>query len=211
MDKLPTSTPQTTASAASPSPQEAGSHRSCSVCRRRISQLKFDRHKVCSNCRSIVCDINQRCDECKDWSTEDMESYLKHRKSLESKSKKKENKPVENPASSTPTQSKQSLDTDIVRSIESKLSRKMSNLFETLFDNLDSLVDKKINASLSAPSRVPEPAPCGVLGGTSSDSGSRAPQVDRSPGVVPLSNQDPSPTHVMHNLGREFLSGLGSD
>ena len=62
-------------------------HRSCLGCRRRMSQLKHDPHSSCSNCRKVKCDVLVRCI---DWPQSAMEAYLKHRRVLESKSKRKD-------------------------------------------------------------------------------------------------------------------------
>ncbi|XP_064090785.1 uncharacterized protein LOC135204556 [Macrobrachium nipponense] len=37
--------------------------------------------------RKIQCNLGHRCDECRDWSTDQMQAYIKHRKALTSKSK----------------------------------------------------------------------------------------------------------------------------
>ena len=151
-----------TTSSSSTSSQEAGSHRNCSVCKKRISQYKFDRHTVCISCRPIVCDLNHRCGECNDWSTDEMENYLKHRKSLDSKGKKKDSK------ASTITQSpKQTnlVSTDMLRSLEDRLNQKFSKFFEHKLDLIDEAIGNKLTSFFSAPSKVPEPAPLGVLGG----------------------------------------------
>ena len=63
--------------------------RSCRKCHRRMSSLKYDSHTVCSECRDVMCSLESRCDECKDWSVEIMTEYLKHRKSLATKRGKK--------------------------------------------------------------------------------------------------------------------------
>ena len=57
-----------------------------------MSDLKYGHHSICVWCRQSKCDTNSRCKECADWSLQDMEDYLKHRHSLESKNKK--SKPV---------------------------------------------------------------------------------------------------------------------
>ena len=42
----------------------------------------FDHHTVCVLCRGFDCDIDCRCDECMEWSTEEMEAYVKSRQLL---------------------------------------------------------------------------------------------------------------------------------
>ena len=39
--------------------------------------------------RDVLCSVDVRCKECRDWSTESMLEYLKHKKSLVSKGKKR--------------------------------------------------------------------------------------------------------------------------
>ena len=63
--------------------------RSCIKCHRRMSSLKYDLHIVCSQCCDVVCSLTTRCEECTDLSSEVMSDYLKHKKSLATKGKKK--------------------------------------------------------------------------------------------------------------------------
>ena len=46
------------------------------------------RHSKCINCRGNECLLDNRCSECESWNVEIMSKYVKHRKSLDSKSKK---------------------------------------------------------------------------------------------------------------------------
>ena len=64
-------------------------HRSCQRCSRRMSSYKYDKHTLCLHCRDVICSVEVRCTECSSWSTDLMKEYLKHRKSLVSKGKKK--------------------------------------------------------------------------------------------------------------------------
>ena len=68
-------------------PQYTGSHWSCMVWKKRMSTLKYDSHIVCSTCWDIRCDLEYRSQECRSWSDEQMQEYLRHGKSLESKEK----------------------------------------------------------------------------------------------------------------------------
>ena len=58
--------------------------RQCQQCHRRISKLVYDRHAFCTRCRGVECSVDSRCEECADWSREEMEVYVKHRRSLKS-------------------------------------------------------------------------------------------------------------------------------
>ena len=56
-----------------------------------------DRHTVCITCRGFDCDINNCCEECLEWSEDDIVAYAKYRKSLksrESSSKQKSKIPL---------------------------------------------------------------------------------------------------------------------
>ena len=59
--------------------------RKCSSCPRRMSKKSADRHTICISCRGFDCDINNRCEECLEWSEDDIIRYAKYRKSLKSR------------------------------------------------------------------------------------------------------------------------------
>ena len=59
--------------------------RKCSSCPRRMSKKSSDRHTVCISCRGFDCDLNNRCEECLEWSEDDIIAYAKYRKSLKSR------------------------------------------------------------------------------------------------------------------------------
>ena len=87
---MASTTPTTTAtSTASPSLMDSSALRSCGKCHHRMSSLKHDLHTVCSQCREVVCSVTTCCDECHAWSIDTMTDYLKHKKSLATKSKRK--------------------------------------------------------------------------------------------------------------------------
>ena len=54
-----------------------------------MSSLKHDQHTICSQYRDIVCSLTTRCDECRSWSNDTMADYVRHKKSLATKSMKK--------------------------------------------------------------------------------------------------------------------------
>ena len=90
LDMASSSAPTTTAlSAASPVPMDSSASRSCTKCHRRMSSLKYDQHTICAQCRDVVCNMTTRCAECSTWFNKTMTDYLKHEKSLATKSKKK--------------------------------------------------------------------------------------------------------------------------
>ena len=59
--------------------------RKCSSCPRRMSNKSADRHTLCVSCRGFDCDLNNRCEECLEWSEEEVLKYAKYRKSLKSR------------------------------------------------------------------------------------------------------------------------------
>ena len=82
-------TTTTASSAASLTPVDSSASRSCIKCHQRMSSLKYDQHTICTQCRDVLCNLTNRCAECRDWSNDIMNDYLKHKKSLPTKSKKK--------------------------------------------------------------------------------------------------------------------------
>ena len=74
--------------------------RSYMKCHGRMSSFSLDRHLFCTKCCGSECAVSSRCDECFSWTKEEMEGYVKLRKSLTSKSKK--NKSSSRSSSSPP-------------------------------------------------------------------------------------------------------------
>ena len=80
--------------------------RKCIACPRRMSKKSADRHTLCVNCRGCDCDVNNRCEECLEWSEEEVVKYAKYRKSLksrESSSRSKTSLPAPPPTTSGPS------------------------------------------------------------------------------------------------------------
>ena len=67
--------------------------RSCTKCHGRMSSFSLDKHLFCTICRGSECCMNSRCDECMQWTKEEMEKYVKLCKSLSSKSKRSKSSP----------------------------------------------------------------------------------------------------------------------
>ena len=59
--------------------------RKCSSCPRRMSNKSAARHTICISCGGFDCDINNRCEECLEWSEDVLIKYAKYRKSLKSR------------------------------------------------------------------------------------------------------------------------------
>ena len=73
---LPPSTGSTSSSV--PLSGESSAYRNCPKCHKRMSKPVFDRHTVCVLCRGFECNHDSCCDECMEWSSEEMEAYVKH-------------------------------------------------------------------------------------------------------------------------------------
>ena len=98
-----TSAPSTTSST---TPVDVAARRSCHCCTRRISSSIHDKHTICVTCRDVDCSVAVRCVECREWSTESMDEYVRHKRSLISKSRKpKVTTPSASSASVTPSES----------------------------------------------------------------------------------------------------------
>ena len=107
------------------------SRRSCSRCHGRMSSFSLDRHLFCIKCREAECDINSCCDECFSWTKEEMEGYVKLRKTLSSKSKKSKN--PSKSSSSPPRSTAPNVD------IDSKLAAQLVTVNQSMDQKLDSM------------------------------------------------------------------------
>ena len=76
-------------SGSSSSTSGEATRRSCTKCHGRMSSFSLDKHLFCTKCRGSECSMNSRCDECIQWTKEEMEKYVKLHKSLSSKSKRR--------------------------------------------------------------------------------------------------------------------------
>ena len=140
----------------------------------------YDKHSKCSTCRGVDCSFETRCSECQ--SDDIMNKYIKHRKSLDFKSRKsKKCKKDESrfrsssgdsnvtPLGSLGSHSQggglsESRVVDMISTSMSQLSNSLAAAMEASFINMESLIDSRIsqhfrqdtnNASFSAPSPVP--------------------------------------------------------
>ena len=68
------------------------SRRTCDLRKTRMSSLLHDKHSVCVVCCRFDCSLDKRCNECESWSEDLMCKYLKHQRSLESKSRSRKAK-----------------------------------------------------------------------------------------------------------------------
>ena len=86
-DQVDVHQPDASAIASGSSSSGESTRRSCPRCHGRMSSISVDRHVFCVKCRGAECDHNSRCDDCMKWSKEEMDSYVKLRKSLKAKSR----------------------------------------------------------------------------------------------------------------------------
>ena len=80
--------------------------RKCIACPRRMSKKSAHRHTLCVNCCGFDCDVHSRCEECLEWSEEEVLKYAKYRKSLksrESSSRSKTSMTTPHPTTSGPS------------------------------------------------------------------------------------------------------------
>ena len=63
------------------------SQQTCPTCSVRMSTLLHDKHSVCVTCRGNECTFDECCNECASWEDDVMNRYVKHMKSLTTKSR----------------------------------------------------------------------------------------------------------------------------
>ena len=198
--------PSTSASAGASSSSllalDSAAHRSCSKCSRRMSSYKYDKHTLCLHCRDVLCSVDLCCRKCSSWSTEMMQDYLKHRKSLVSKGKKKST--VTTPASSAPlvppsatpaspaVSASVAPPTPTLTSIASDQSIKdyVHSVLASFFSSPASQFSLGNNPFVSAPmTEVPNVSHRGSTGGSDAESLMRGRQVALS-GTVPRPQEE---------------------
>ena len=147
--------------------------RKCIACPRRMSKKTADRHTLCINCRAFDFDINNRCEECLEWSEEEVMKYAKYRKSLKSKdssSKPKTSAPPPPPDNSG--HSPQPAPRDDIQSQVDSLSVTVNFLSESLSLRLDQFMQQLLShsAQLSSQPRLGPDAGEPHLGETACES-----------------------------------------
>ena len=131
--------------------------RKCIACPRRMSKKTADRHTLCINCRGFDCDLNNRCEECLEWSEEEVMKYAKYCKSLKSKdssSKPKTSAPPPPPDNSR--HSPQPAPRDDIQSQVDSLNVTVNSLSESLSLCLDQFMQQLLShsAQLSSQPRL---------------------------------------------------------
>ena len=167
------SSPSTTAPAmtSSSSAADMATRRSCSRCSRRMSSLQYDKHTLCLSCREVTCSMDLRCVECTAWSTDEMANYLRHRKSLVSKGKKKLSVTAASssspsvPPSATPSVASASPAPTLSCIADEKIKTYVPSVLANLLSQQSSQVSLGNNPFFSAPLEVPDLPHRGLLGG----------------------------------------------
>ena len=139
------------------------SRRSCARCHGRMSSFSLDRHLFCIKCRGAECDINSR--KCFSWTKEEMEGYVKLRKTLFSKSKK--SKTPSKSSSPPPRSTAPDVDIDsklaaqlvtVNQSVDQKLESMSSTLISRFASMLEQLKSGITQTSISEDPAAPGPS-----------------------------------------------------
>ena len=168
---LPPSTGSTSSSV--PSSGESSGCCNCPKCRRGMSKPVFDRHTVCVLCRGFECSLDSRCDECMEWSSEEMEAYVKHPQLLLHKDRRRKDslpKPPSSPVTSSSPSQPASLS---VAGVDDRIDAKLAAL-STSFDQKLELLTSIL---LSRISMLQAPSEHSVSARMSTNPSSTAPQV----------------------------------
>ena len=112
--------------------------RSCKKCHGRMSSFSLDKHLFCIKCCGSECSLTSRCDECMQWTKEEMEGYIELRKSLSSKGRRSKSSPPR----STPHDS--DFDHNLAAQIESvnkSVDQKLEAMSSSLMSRFSSMLD----------------------------------------------------------------------
>ena len=111
----------------------------CPFCNIRMSSLLHDKHSICVGCCGSECSLESRCTECESWDHESMVKYVKHVKSLASKSRSKKVKrsaSVGSARSSSEEPSVPPMGSGDLCSAEPLTEERVSSLISARFDEL---------------------------------------------------------------------------
>ena len=130
--------------------------RKCIACPRRMSKKAADRHTICINCRGFDCDLDNRCEECLEWSEEEVMKYAKYRKSLKSKDSSSKPKTSAPPPPDNSRHSPQPAPCDDIQSQVGSLNITVNSLSESLSLCLDQFLQQLLShsAQLSSQPRL---------------------------------------------------------
>ena len=134
--------------------------RSCKKCHGRMSSFSLDKHLYCIKCGSD-CNLISSCDECMQWTKEEMEAYMKLRRSLSSKSKRSKSSPPRSTPHESDVDHSLAAQIDFVnKSVDMKIeamSVSLMSKFSSMLENFQLSINKP---SLSDPSAVPGYSAC---------------------------------------------------
>ena len=125
---------------------DSSARRYCTKCSRRMSSYAHDKHTLCLHCRNVLCSVENRCRECSSWSKDEMLEYLKHRKPLVAKGKKRSS--VATPTTSAPSVSPSAPPVSVSASVASSFSSLPSLASE---EGLKNFVQSMLASFLSQP------------------------------------------------------------
>ena len=130
--------------------------RKCIACPRRMSKKTADRHTICINCRGFDCDLDNCCEECLEWSEEEVMKYAKYRKSLKSKDSSSKPKTSAPPPPDNSRHSPQPAPRDDIQSQVDSLNITVNSLSESLSLRLDQFMQQLLShsAQLSSQPRL---------------------------------------------------------
>ena len=134
--------------------------RSCSRCHGRMSSLSLDRHLFCVKCRGADCDLNTRCDECLSWTKEEMEGYIKLRKSLTSKNRKSKSSSKSSSSPLRSTAPEIDLDSRLATQLDTvnkSMDRKLEDMSLALMSRFSAMFDQ-FRADFNQTSFAEDPA-----------------------------------------------------
>ena len=148
-------------SGSSSSTSGESTRRSCKKCHGRMSSFSLDRHLFCIKSRGSDCTVLSRCDECMQWTKEEMESHMKVRKSLTSKRRRsKYSPPRSTPHDSDVDQSFAAQLDSINKSVDQKIEAMSLSLLSQFSSMLDRFQPSPNPTSFSDPSAVPGYSAC---------------------------------------------------
>ena len=132
--------------------------RKCSSCPRRMSKKSADPHTLCVSCRGFDCDLNNRCEECLEWSEEEVVKYVRYRKSLKSRESSSRKTSMPTPPLTTsgpspqpaPQPAPHPAQRDDIQSQVDSLSFNFQSLSETLTSQLNDFMNRFLSQSQSS-------------------------------------------------------------
>ena len=159
-DQVDVHQPDASSIASGSSSSGESTRRSCPRCHGRMSSISLYRHVFCVKCRGSECDHNSRCDDCIKWSKEEMDSYVKLRKSLKAKSrpsKSSSRSSLSPPRITAPDIDFNAILTTQLDSVHKSVDEKFISLSDSLMSNMSLMFDKH-RSELVHTSDVGDPA-----------------------------------------------------